>query len=573
MDIKNKPGSTIHFLSRTLAVTIMTFFIFLFIGALDAQGQNYYFNGTGNNNDWDNPNNWMNKEIPKTGFNIKVVIGASTVCKFSLHSIEIGALIIKGELTINNGSTLKIKMFDIGPNGSLNNNGILELRGSVSIAGKMTGEGYIILNSTESVQTFSIGNNRFYNLVIDNPFGVIMKNKWTVDGKLTLNSGTINTNGNILELTSEKGTNLTGYSINSFIITTSAAGALRRHIGTNNDTYVFPVGLSTTASDYYKMELENNNLAGMTYLDVYIVRNNGTGYNHSQYGKATQDGIPLIYYCNEEWIMNPDVEPTSGSFALTLHLANLKVGWGGGLLDNQFTIVKRPSASQSFADYDSFDGSTLRPTAGEDGRTVTSGYAYKKGFTSFSKATVVGSNDPLPIDLLSFEAKSNDGAVELAWTTASEINNDFFTVERSRDGIDFATVLKKQGAGSSNQMLDYSLTDESPYKGLSYYRLKQTDYDGKNEYSKIIAVNIIVTSILYAFPNPSKDQININLDDSFKDVQVLVETISGQQVLVLDRYFNGQTLTVDIKDIKPGLYLLRLSSQEKNQTIKFIKAK
>jgi len=54
---------------------------------------------------------------------------------------------------------------------------------------------------------------------------------------------------------------------------------------------------------------------------------------------------------------------------------------------------------------------------------------------------------------------------------------------------------------------------------------------------------------------------------------VLVETISGQQVLVLDRYFNGQTLTVDIKDIKPGLYLLRLSSQEKNQTIKFIKAK
>jgi len=179
----------------------------------------------------------------------------------------------------------------------------------------------------------------------------------------------------------------------------------------------------------------------------------------------------------------------------------------------------------------------------------------------------------LPIDLLSFEAKSNDGAVELAWTTASEINNDFFTVERSRDGIDFATVLKKQGAGSSNQMLDYSLTDESPYKGLSYYRLKQTDYDGKNEYSKIIAVNIIVTSILYAFPNPSKDQININLDDSFKDVQVLVETISGQQVLVLDRYFNGQTLTVDIKDIKPGLYLLRLSSQEKNQTIKFIKAK
>jgi hypothetical protein len=95
----------------------------------------------------------------------------------------------------------------------------------------------------------------------------------------------------------------------------------------------------------------------------------------------------------------------------------------------------------------------------------------------------------LPIELVEFKAKRANNKVLLSWTTASESNNDYFTVERSPDGINFSMLLTLRGAGNSTGNLNYEAYDEYPLPGLSYYRLKQTDYDGKNTYSKIVPVN------------------------------------------------------------------------------------
>ena len=96
----------------------------------------------------------------------------------------------------------------------------------------------------------------------------------------------------------------------------------------------------------------------------------------------------------------------------------------------------------------------------------------------------------LPITLGSFTARLNEsGFVDINWTTFSEVNNDFFTIEKSQDGYSFQEHKQVKGAGNSKVPINYSETDKIPFKGISYYRLKQTDFDGKYAYSPIIAID------------------------------------------------------------------------------------
>ena len=101
----------------------------------------------------------------------------------------------------------------------------------------------------------------------------------------------------------------------------------------------------------------------------------------------------------------------------------------------------------------------------------------------------------LPITLLYFRGENIDNMSYLEWVTVSETNNDFFTVERSQDGMIFDEICTIQGSGNSNEPLQYDCTDEYPYNGFNYYRLKQTDFDGQYSYSEIILVNIISNEI------------------------------------------------------------------------------
>jgi hypothetical protein len=116
------------------------------------------------------------------------------------------------------------------------------------------------------------------------------------------------------------------------------------------------------------------------------------------------------------------------------------------------------------------------------------------GMTGFSTFTINGSSAPntaLPVELLFFSATAhNQKQVILNWATASELNNDFFTVERSIDGLNWEVVEFVNGNGTTPLRNDYSTTDIRPFTGLSYYRLKQTDFDGAFEYSYIVSVFI-----------------------------------------------------------------------------------
>lgn len=145
----------------------------------------------------------------------------------------------------------------------------------------------------------------------------------------------------------------------------------------------------------------------------------------------------------------------------------------------------------------------------------------------------------LPIELLNFNAQLRNGNVLLTWATASEVNNDFFTIQRSKNGWDFSDLEQVDGAGNSNSLLNYNTIDENPIFGMSYYRLKQTDNDGSFSYSDIKSVEYIEPDFI-VFPNPAEqyDELTVERDqftiigEDLQNYNIDVKTIDGKIVNV-----------------------------------------
>ena len=178
---------------------------------------------------------------------------------------------------------------------------------------------------------------------------------------------------------------------------------------------------------------------------------------------------------------------------------------------------------------------------------------------------------PLPIDLIYFRAQNEDKSVDLFWETATETNNDFFTIERSLDGINFESIANIKGAENSSIALTYQFTDTNPLSGTSYYRLKQTDYDGQSELFNSVAVNheevgvdlvnLQITSSIFSesftitFNQITNELITISLFD-----------LSGHSVYSstnqTTKGYNAFTFS-SIELLKSGTYILILRNENK----------
>ncbi len=182
---------------------------------------------------------------------------------------------------------------------------------------------------------------------------------------------------------------------------------------------------------------------------------------------------------------------------------------------------------------------------------------------------------PLPVELLSFTAEQRGKEMLLHWKTASENNNDFFSVERSFNGTSFGKIGETRGAGNSNAALDYTYTDEQPVNGINYYRLKQVDFDGEFTYSKIIAIRANLSQAEFELhPNPSDAEWNgsftleadavvtIGMTDAVGHI-IMAQTLKGVK--------GTNSFRVRMSDLTPGLYFLTISSDRLEARKKFIK--
>lgn len=176
----------------------------------------------------------------------------------------------------------------------------------------------------------------------------------------------------------------------------------------------------------------------------------------------------------------------------------------------------------------------------------------------FTAATLCSS---LPIELVYFSAELfEDHKAMLRWQTASEINNDYFTVERSRDGQDWEELEKVQGAGNSTTLSSYSAIDKTPYGGISYYRLKQTDFDRQYEYSQIISVNTnkVENKNILISPNPVSNLIRVT--GSLSELnQLRIYNTLGQDVTDLTKRMENESdtkLVIDLSNLHAGVYYI-----------------
>jgi hypothetical protein len=179
----------------------------------------------------------------------------------------------------------------------------------------------------------------------------------------------------------------------------------------------------------------------------------------------------------------------------------------------------------------------------------------------------------LPVTLLYFKAvATSQNTVILKWTTVTELNSRDFTVERSVDGVNFDPLQTVPAAGRSTINIDYSVTDAQPHNGVNYYRLEQSDLDGKVIYSQIekVVIDAASNSVIVG-PNPVTDFVILNLQYSIRDkTSYEITNLDGQSIIKSN--ISGNTTRVNMTQLPKATYLLRLTQNGKPlKTFKIIK--
>lgn len=175
-------------------------------------------------------------------------------------------------------------------------------------------------------------------------------------------------------------------------------------------------------------------------------------------------------------------------------------------------------------------------------------------------------NNPLPVKLTAFEAYIvEDSKVQLDWTTVSEINNDYFEIQKSDDGLNWLEVKKVYANGNSVETKKYSELDENPYYGISYYRLKQVDFNGVYDYSTERAVNFSGLEIITSYPNPVDDYFTLVINSSY-NVNVSLQLYNSQGKSIIDKNlqltkgFNRKRITVN--NYSSGVYFVKVITSD-----------
>lgn len=306
---------------------------------------------------------------------------------------------------------------------------------------------------------------------------------------------------------------------------------------TGNDAFEFPVGDSL----FRPISISAPSSGSAQFRARYFNNNPAPTY---AYGL---NDAPIDHHSTREYWMLDRVNLTNN--------VNVILSWdvnSGGVTDLSELLVARWDG----------DSWTSHGNGGTTGNTTTGTVVTSTPVSSFSPFTLASTtaNNPLPIELLSFSARAKNKVVELEWSTASETNNDYFTIERSEDGLAFSALDQIAGAGQSKRILNYNTVDENPLHGRSYYRLKQTDYDGSFSYSQIDAVHF--AQLMDAKIFASNNTIEVGLETQVAEaIEVSVLDVAGR--VILNKKWNTDegenSFSINQSELgASGVYLIRL---------------
>ena len=392
-------------------------------------------------------------------------------------------------------------------------------------------------------------------------------------GELNLNQHTLTALSSLTSAINRNGLTTLGY-IRSETNLGVNPSIVQWNIGSVNGTYVIPFGVSTASDGYIPLTFTktagNSNMQFSTRSTLATDNTPWAGLSsvaavaNMYRGTADSSTTSVI----DRWW---DITALAGIGAAT---ANITFTYRGveNTLPDGITPIGWPDYRTGTLAAQHWNGTAWDLPVGSGAGTASgTGTVTVSGANTFSPWILVAStaplfSAPLPVELLNFNAVAIGDIVDLTWVTASELNNDFFTVERSQDGIVFEKVSIVKGAGNSQRELHYKDSDKDPYMGISYYRLKQTDFDGDYKYSQVIAVNFEADNSISIYPNPVADVLNVMFDARDAGIYQF-EIVDSKGSLVYSTQMNGggdnNYLRVELPQLPLGVYLLKVSTPSK----------
>lgn len=249
---------------------------------------------------------------------------------------------------------------------------------------------------------------------------------------------------------------------------------------------------------------------------------------------------------------------------------------------NDLRILKKSAGSGSPVDLDiTFNAgsnpdlySAITPTIHPFGGGGD--YYFEFEINSFSELAVIFTNGTtLPVTWLSVTGEMSKGSGIIKWSTASEINTQSFTVEHSDDGLKFVSLHNIAAAGNSNGIRRYEWIHTTPKQGINYYRIRQTDRDGRYSYSKTVALQYHLNGAdIVIFPNPGKDKLTVILPENVRSEKantIRVYNTLGQVVYQQIIANSTNPIQVNISNLKPGIYRLETGYSGGVNSVSFIK--
>jgi hypothetical protein len=373
---------------------------------------------------------------------------------------------------------------------------------------------------------------------MNNSAGLTVSKGITINGVLTF------TSGNIFASSSSEAVT---FETTGFVSTTSApadgkciVGYCRKNTNSTNK-FIFPIGSS---SAYRPAAITPSNSNATTWTANYVDQ----GPTNFSVTGTNLDHVSRIEYWNID-------RSTSGSPSN----ATIELSWNTNSV---------PGTSFSDMLVTHFNGTNWESAGGNSiSGTTTSGVVSSDAdWATFSPFTLgsKSSANPLPVVLSNFNVVCKQQKTQLTWTTQSELNNDYFTIERSKDGSLFNEVGRVNGNGTTNLQNTYQFFDELAFKGTSYYRLSQHDFNGAIKVYPIKTVSCADEQNLFSiYPNPNNGTFEISgLNEGN---EVVITDVLGKKVGSLQSKSSNEK--IQLNTLKPGVYFVEIKDTAGTLTI------
>lgn len=554
-------------------------FVLFFIFSNSLFAANIFWDGEASTNAWEDALNWSGNALPGTGDKVIIASNATVILSsnVTIQGIVIGpdGTTGTGSLTIAAGFTLTttqnasegsdgVHLFT----GALGAENILIVNGTLNISG-CTNDGIDINQYT----SLTIGTTGSITITSPGNDGIEIAGAFSNSGTVTITSPGATVAG--IDASS-----LSTTLINNSIGTISISGGGLYGIKTSKDlTNNGIISISGTSSEIFLGSgdlMNNGTFKGNGTVDgndffsgtsSRIAPGTSTGIL-SFVNSATQDLSDLYFDIEINGATTPGTDYDQVTISNNVDISNAVLN----LIEGAYV----PVSGDVFTIIDVAVGGNLTGTFNgilEDGTIVFNGVTLYISYSGGDGNDVTASFDsPLPVELISFNAREMEGDVKLSWASANEVNNDYYTLERSQDGRSFEAIAMVNGNGNTTEISNYTHMDKNPEAGLNYYRLKQTDFDGRFSYSDIKTVEFKNNETIKIYPTLVTRILTVETGGKFDgDVTIIIRDLTGRDYKSFQIPSKSNKMELSLDDLVPGSYYVVISNNETIQTQRIVK--